>query len=400
MKLTDETYLQVFERVGKNDMQNVFTPPRLIRRMLSRVNFMSNDKVLVWYNVEFVIFLVREVGLRPENIYIYTNTQDKLILRNNGYNVIYQEDIDFDKMSKLINVKFDVVIGNPPYQKQVGPKKTEAIWPKFVDKSFEICKEDGYVSLIHPIGWRDVDGKYKNTQKLLLSKNVVYLAMNDIKDGVKTFGVKTPYDWYVVKNIENNNNYYTEILDHKGIINKICLFGLEYIPNCNFDFVINLIANNGEETVDVLYDCSYHHQYDNTSKEMVNGFIYPCVYSIKKDNIPTFYYSNTNGKGHFNIPKVIFGNGANPTYMVDYNGEFGMCEFTYGVINYDLNIIEQSLKSKKISLITEAFKYNNTQGQPIFNRRILSTFKKDFWRYFLDENNNVIDPNFENVERI
>ena len=145
---------------------------------------------------------------------------------------------------------------------------------------------------------------------------------------------------------------------------------------------------------------SHHHQNNNTSKEVVGEFIHPCVYSVKKGNIPTFYYSNTNGKGHFNIPKVIFGNGANPTYMLDRNGEYGMCEFTYGVINYDLAIIEESLKSKKIQLITESLKYNNTQGQPIFNRKILTTFKKDFWKYFLDEDNNVIEPNFENVERV
>jgi hypothetical protein len=114
--------------------------------------------------------------------------------------------------------------------------------------------------------------------------------------------------------------------------------------------------------------------------------VYPCVYSIKKGNVPSFYYSNTNKKGHFGIPKIIFGNGANPTYIIDKNGDFGMCEFAFGVINYDIDIIEKVLKSDKIKKITKSLKYNNTQGEPIFNRKILATFRKDFWKEFLDEN--------------
>jgi hypothetical protein len=39
---------------------------------------------LVWYNVEFLFYLVKEIGLSPKNIYIYTNTQDKLILQKQG----------------------------------------------------------------------------------------------------------------------------------------------------------------------------------------------------------------------------------------------------------------------------------------------------------------------------
>ncbi len=90
MEIKDCVYEGLFNGLSKNDTQNVFTPPRLIRRMLSRVNFNNNDKVLVWYNIEFLVYLVKEIGLSPKNIYIYTNTQDKLILEKQGYHVVYQ----------------------------------------------------------------------------------------------------------------------------------------------------------------------------------------------------------------------------------------------------------------------------------------------------------------------
>jgi predicted RNA methylase len=358
---------------------------------------MSNDKVLVWYNVELVIFLVREVGLRPENIYIYTNTQDKLILRNNGYNVIYQEDIDFDKMSKLINVKFDVVIGNPPYQKQVGPKKTEAIWPKFVDKSFEICKEGGYVSLIHPSGWRNVDGKFKDTQKLLLSKNIEYLEIHNEKDGMKTFGAETRYDWYVVKNVENNGN--TEIKGQRSESVNINLIGKEFIPNDSIELIYNLVGN--KNLVEVLHSYSdYETRKKHMSKTITDEYIYPIVYTVAKGDILKLIYSSYYTNKHFDKSKLIWSNGRITSVgsVIDIDGNYGLTQFAYAIVDepISLPLIKKVFDSKIFRDLMEDCAVSDMS----INRKIIGTFKKDFWRYFLDENNNVIDPNFENVERI
>jgi len=150
--IEDNRYFDAFDRFGKNDTQNVFTPPRLIRRILNRINFTSDSKVLVWYNVEFLVYLVKEIGLSPKNIYIYTNTQDKLILQKQGYNVVFQEKINFDKISDELNkMKFDVVLGNPPFSK--NKKEPKKLWSLFVVKSFDLCKPEGKIALITPSSW-------------------------------------------------------------------------------------------------------------------------------------------------------------------------------------------------------------------------------------------------------
>jgi len=51
-------------------------------------------------------------------------------------------------------MKFDAVIGNPPYQGgDFGQKVYKSLWPKFWAKSFELVKDDGIVSLITPLTW-------------------------------------------------------------------------------------------------------------------------------------------------------------------------------------------------------------------------------------------------------
>ena len=42
--------------------------------------------------------------------------------------------VTFDIYKEDNNMKFDVLVGNDPYQEQVGPKKTEPLWNKFFFK--------------------------------------------------------------------------------------------------------------------------------------------------------------------------------------------------------------------------------------------------------------------------
>lgn len=152
MEIKETVYQSLFEKLSKNDTQNVFTPPRLIRRMLARLKFDSDSNVLVWYNVEFIVYLVKEVGLNPKNIYIYTNTEDKLILEKKGYNVFYQDVIDFDKIDSYFNkMRFSCVVGNPPFSK--NKKEPIRLWSLFVAKSFDLCEQGGTIALVTPSSW-------------------------------------------------------------------------------------------------------------------------------------------------------------------------------------------------------------------------------------------------------
>ena len=387
----------------------VYTPKELVNDMLDKIPFE------VWENPKSIFcdlsmgkgtFLV-EIVKRLTYIYKYSEVDAKSrvfgyevrikyvnYLKRRGYNNLYH----VDALKEKIDMKFDVVIGNPPYQKKVGPKKTEAIWPKFVEKSFDICKEGGYVSLIHPSGWRNVDGMFKETQKLLLSKDVKYLEMHNEKDGQKYFNATTSFDWYIVNNI-NVLNGNTEIVGCDGNTSERCINNLEFIPNGMFNKVLSLLPQNNEETVEIISDSSYHHQREYMSKVRTDEHIYPCVYTTLKDGNINLKWSEINTNGHFGVPKLTWSNGMASSLQIDLDGQYGLTQFAYAIVDepQNLHLIKKVMESDIfLKLINNCYLSSGDR----FSRKILSTFRKDFWKDFLDEDNNVIEPNYNNVERV
>ena len=50
--------------------------------------------------------------------------------------------------------KYDVIIGNPPFNAGGLLKGGGTLWPLFVKKAFELVEDDGYICFVHPPGWR------------------------------------------------------------------------------------------------------------------------------------------------------------------------------------------------------------------------------------------------------
>jgi hypothetical protein len=116
-------------------------------------------------------------------------------------------------------------------------------------------------------------------------------------------------------------------------------------------------------------------------------FKYPCVYSVGKNDTPNIHYSSVNNKGHFGIPKLIAGTGVSPYCFIDYTGEYGMTQFAYGIVDSVENLekIKKVLESEEFQKINLATKFVTTQGHSIANHRILSLFRKDFWKEFIND---------------
>ena len=185
-----------------NNPQNIHTPYALSEEMIGKLREFVNlkDKTILLLNLEFVEEL-RYLGFNTETMYFATACKEKAGLlkhsRYNGVNLIFGDYLTLN----TTNMKFDVIVGNPPYN---APQNAEGkrgggdtFWDKFVTNSFELLKPNGYLCFVHPMGWRAPVGDYTDVKDSILSNNLLFLSMNDSEKGLKVFGAGTAYDYYV-----------------------------------------------------------------------------------------------------------------------------------------------------------------------------------------------------------
>jgi hypothetical protein len=291
----------------------------------------------------------------------------------------FRDNDPLEKLEKM-NMKFDCVVGNPPFQIDSDNKGAgHTLWDKFVEKSLDITKENGYLALVHPSGWRRISGTYASLGKKMRDKTIRYLEIHSINDGIKTFGVCTRYDWYILQN-KSNNNYETEILDEDGKTTKINLSNVLCIPNGEFEKIFNLLGKREEDRVNMIFDrSSYGADKKWVSKEKSNEYKYPCIYSLTQKEI-RLVYSNKNTNGHFGVPKVICSYGACPQIIIDEKGEYGLTQWAFGITD-EINVLPKIKKALENDIFIGLCKYMRFTLDK-YDPNFLKSLKKDFWKEF------------------
>ena len=297
-------------------------------------------------------------------------------------NIKCADSLKFDFWGK----KFDVVMGNPPYQAEKHRVKATnkgtcgtIIWDQFVYKGIELTKDNGYLCFVHPAGWRRPN---KNTIALyhaMTSLQMDYLEMHSIRDGESVFGACTQYDWYVLKNCPNSGT--TMVKGQDGNVCQIDLRDWPVLPNSQFDTIKGILAKDGEPKCEILHSYSaYETRSDWISEVQCGLFQHPCVYSLPQKGIQ-LKYSNTKTNGHFGVPKVIFSNGAASQVIIDKDGKYGLTQFAYGIVDDVENLpkIKKAMESKKFVDLCGSFRFTLDKYDDDF----ISLFRKDFWKEFV-----------------
>lgn len=358
----------------------------IVERLMEGLKEFEQDEELRYKHIVENMIYVGE--LQPKNMFLFLcafDPNDEYAL--NVYTGSFLDE-NFDNHMKDIWEldKFDIIVQNPPYQtNNEGEKKTHPIWDKFVNKALDNTKNNGFMVAVHPDGWRAVEGRFKDIQKLLCSNEIIYLELHNRQDGVNTFGVQTTYDFYCVRK-KVNEGFESKIKGQDGSVVELDLKNVDFIPNGMFNDIYTLVAKPGEEKVEVLYSRSnYGTDKANMSKEQTEEFKYPCVYTVLKDSTVNKFYSNTNEKGHFGIPKVIWSNGISSP-ISDSMGKYGLTQFSYAIVDEVENIenIKKAISSDKfVHLIGMSDGLTGQGGGHRYNKKVMSTFRKDFWKEFL-----------------
>ena len=389
--------------------EDVWTNPKL--KFLDPANGIGNFPVCIFiklmkslkdYNNEEDGLDLRDEESRRKHILeemIYVCELDKkncllynILLSHNGkYKLnIYQGsffDININKVQDIWGFKqFDIIMSNPPYQeRKTDNRKTKPLWNIFVKDSIKILKENGYLLFIHPCGWRSGDGVFKEIFDLIMERNLIYLSTNNFDAGKKLFNVATNFDIYCLQNTFSNDNI-TIIEDDDNKLTELNINNYKFIPSGCFDLYDIILARENDIRTEVLYSRSaYGTDKKNMSVNQNDEFKYPCSYTITMKNGLKKWYSNEQ-KEHFGVSKVIWSNGLGTYPIIDKEGQYGLTQFSYAVVDEVSNLenIKKAMNTEKFINMTKYVKFQNNK----YNYKIIRQLKKNFWELFIDLDNN------------
>jgi hypothetical protein len=119
-------------------------------------------------------------------------------------------------LEKDNNMKFDVAIGNPPYQDPTGQN---TIYPKFYAKAIEVCKPGGHIAMITPPAIIPGLWGVKNPDGIKMPEpiQIEYIKVGNV---VKQFfpGVASDFCYFVLKNSSPNNSQVTVVTDSGEVV--------------------------------------------------------------------------------------------------------------------------------------------------------------------------------------
>jgi len=351
-------------------------------------------------NMEFIEVFVKEFGVEEKQITFVTSCPAKANAIKQEFSDVEVIVLNFNEFlngsSVMAKRKFDCVVMNPPFsasqdQKDIGIRgRGTSLWNNFVNHAFNILNKNGSIAVIHPSGWRNVDGGFKKIQETILSHQIEYLNINNVDEGMRTFDAGTRYDWYIARKEKPSHN--TTIIDEINEEVSLNLMDVSFIPNGKLNEVFSLLAKGDEKKVDILRSYSdYEPRKPWMQKEKGGEYIFPCINNVSSitDSPSCLWYSKINSNGHFGISKIIFGVQVSGV-LNDFNGDYGLCQHCSAIVDEKKNFeqIKKALKSEKFIELMKMCDFGGNRDR--YNWRVIKEFRKDFWKEFVDEKGNEI----------
>ena len=260
----------------------VFTPPNLVGDMVSHLpqDVWSNPN-LTWLdpangigNFPVTVFAKLDEGLKGvipdvaarrkhivENMLYMVELDDtnimlskKLLQKMCGsldckFNLVKADflELNDERLTREFGInRFDVIMGNPPYNAGGVSKGGGTIWPKFVTRSFELISPNGFITFVHPPGWRKFyDSKDRENQGKIwytIRNKPWFLRYIDISDKPRFVSTNVITDYYVIQASPptGETEYSCSSL---GIVSKgTAMMNLPFIPNILTPETMSILA--------------------------------------------------------------------------------------------------------------------------------------------------------------
>lgn len=311
-------FFETLTKHPENWQQNP-TPLSIVRKMVGKTS-LDDKKILVLFNIEFLQILVEERKINPENIYYIADNELEYI---GGIKIFKVQSYKLNEftvpaLKKLItglNMKFDLVFSNPPYNGNVDIK----ILNEIIDVADEFV-------VVHPSTWV-LDLKNKSKLFTGFKQNVKNkLKSLDFFNGNPIFNIALYVPVVIshfVASSENINidffesNYLCDSIDKVSKYNDkfddVNEFITKIKKNSNFvsEFMIDYSMLESLPKADKFY-CQLAQirgnvNLNSSGKDIVKNDFYTMIMKKPDENIgirkktrtPTFEFSNINEVHNF-----------------------------------------------------------------------------------------------------
>lgn len=256
-----------------------------------------------------------------------------------GFEVTDCFSTESNKIKIGIDMKFDVVVGNPPYQ---APKKGDySFWARFVDSGYKLLNDKGYLSMIIPAGWMSPTNDIRQGQRSVMrdifaKENTSYINI-DPDLGKKHFpGIGQKFTWFVLE----KGQYSSTKIDFGNSNIDVDLSKMSMLAkdtdSVNVGILSKLSANSNkwdftryimkESWDDVTFDPLPDHL------PRING---------NSNHLDKIVYSKNKCKYHDNKKVVLPYNGSDYKFVID-DGSMG-CTNVYVMSLSDLDLIDSAI---------------------------------------------------------
>lgn len=213
--------------------------------------------------------------------------------------------------------QFDIIFGNPPYNKNGMRGKGRSnpglsvIWNKFVEKSLTLMKSNGYCLFFTPNSWTELKSSLSDK---ILDNQILVFKNFDVVNAYKIFEKKAgslPLCYYLIENKEP----YMKTLLHDNVFDEFVSFDLYkhmFIPNRNIKLVKKVLEKSKENMEDLYHFTPPKVKKDGTSffDSYSQQHPYPLINYVHKKIYVTYskdYSRLQNGRPKLLLPNYSMG---------------------------------------------------------------------------------------------
>ena len=225
---------------------------------------------------------------------------------------------------------YDIILGNPPFQTEKsesyqGSSGNRTLWNKFIKRSLDILKPQGYLGFITPSNWRRPESELYT--KMTRENQLLFLHIYGKKKGKELFGVESRFDNYLIQKSRPFRK--TKIIDETGNEFHEDISKWPFLPNSDYSSINHMLRKNDESGIPVIFDSSF---YDarKLKKNASVKYKYPVIHTIGKKGLG-IRYAGVSNPDQIGVPKVLLNFNENQYPYNDFQGKYGMSQLTFGI---------------------------------------------------------------------